>query len=107
MAKEELLEMRGRVVELLPNAMFRVQLENDHEILGHTAGKMRKNRIRNAARRAEVGEVYTTSGSECVFAPTPNPGARVARRSRMGGGGRGDADCQRAGVMARWQMWSV
>jgi translation initiation factor IF-1 len=46
MAKEELLEMRGVVVELLPNAMFRVRLENDHEILGHTAGKMRKNRIR-------------------------------------------------------------
>src|SRR5688500_7160119 len=46
MAKEELLEMRGRVVELLPNAMFRVELENGHEILGHTAGKMRKNRIR-------------------------------------------------------------
>lgn len=46
LAKEELLEMRGRVVELLPNAMFRVRLENDHEILGHTAGKMRKNRIR-------------------------------------------------------------
>lgn len=44
--KEELLEMRGQVVELLPNAMFRVRLENDHEILGHTAGKMRKNRIR-------------------------------------------------------------
>src|SRR4030095_8200715 len=46
MAKEELLEMRGQVVELLPNAMFRVKLENGHEILGHTAGKMRKNRIR-------------------------------------------------------------
>ena len=46
MAKEELIEMRGTVVELLPNAMFRVRLENDHEILGHTAGKMRKNRIR-------------------------------------------------------------
>ena len=46
MAKEELLEMKGMVVELLPNAMFRVRLENDHEILGHTAGKMRKNRIR-------------------------------------------------------------
>jgi translation initiation factor IF-1 len=46
MAKEELLEMRGSVMELLPNAMFRVKLENDHEILGHTAGKMRKNRIR-------------------------------------------------------------
>ena len=36
----------GQVVELLPNAMFRVKLENNHEILGHTAGKMRKNRIR-------------------------------------------------------------
>jgi translation initiation factor IF-1 len=46
MAKEELLEMRGTVMELLPNAMFRVKLENDHEVLGHTAGKMRKNRIR-------------------------------------------------------------
>jgi translation initiation factor IF-1 len=46
LAKEELLEMRGQVVELLPNAMFRVKLENDHEVLGHTAGKMRKNRIR-------------------------------------------------------------
>ncbi len=47
MAKEELLEMRGKVVELLPNAMFRVELENGHEILGHTAGKMRKFRIRS------------------------------------------------------------
>jgi translation initiation factor IF-1 len=46
MAKEELLEMRGKVVELLPNAMFRVELENGHKIIGHTAGKMRKNRIR-------------------------------------------------------------
>ena len=46
MAKEELLEMKGLVRELLPNAMFRVELENGHEILGHTAGKMRKNRIR-------------------------------------------------------------
>ncbi len=46
MAKEETFEIRGQVVELLPNAMFRVKLENDHEVLGHTAGKMRKNRIR-------------------------------------------------------------
>ena len=46
MAKEELLEIRGKVTELLPNAMFRVELENGHEVLGHTAGKMRKNRIR-------------------------------------------------------------
>ena len=46
MAKEELIEFKGVVTEVLPNAMFRVELENGHEILGHTAGKMRKNRIR-------------------------------------------------------------
>ena len=46
MAKEELLEFPGTVLELLPNATFKVKLENDHEIIAHTAGKMRKNRIR-------------------------------------------------------------
>ena len=46
MAKEELLEFAGTVMELLPNATFRIELENGHEIIGHTAGKMRKNRIR-------------------------------------------------------------
>jgi translation initiation factor IF-1 len=46
MSKEELLEFTGTVIEKLPNAMFRVQLENGHEILAHTAGKMRKFRIR-------------------------------------------------------------
>lgn len=49
MAKEELLEFQGTVEELLPNATFRVKLENGHEIIAHTAGKMRKNRIRVAA----------------------------------------------------------
>ncbi len=46
MAKEELIEFSGTVTEVLPNAMFRVQLENDHKILAHTSGRMRKNRIR-------------------------------------------------------------
>ncbi len=46
MPKEELLEFNGLVLELLPNAMFRIKLENGHEILGHTSGRMRKNRIR-------------------------------------------------------------
>ena len=46
MAKEEVLEFPGVVTERLPNAMFRVKLDNDHEILAHTAGKMRKHRIR-------------------------------------------------------------
>ncbi len=46
MAKEDALEFPGIVTELLPNAMFRVKLDNDHEVLAHTSGKMRKNRIR-------------------------------------------------------------
>ena len=46
MAKEGVIEFSGIVEELLPNAMFRVKLDNDHEVLAHTSGKMRKNRIR-------------------------------------------------------------
>lgn len=46
MAKEELIEFAGTVMELLPNATFRIKLENDHIIIGHTSGRMRKNRIR-------------------------------------------------------------
>tara|TARA_B100000035_G_C20795216_1_gene462963 strand:+ start:421 stop:639 length:219 start_codon:yes stop_codon:yes gene_type:complete len=46
MAKDELMEFQGTVKELLPNAMFRVLLDNEHEIIAHTAGKMRKFRIR-------------------------------------------------------------
>ena len=46
MPKERLIEFQGVVLELLPNAMFKVKLENNHEILAHSSGKMRKNRIR-------------------------------------------------------------
>ncbi|MEM7070932.1 MAG: translation initiation factor IF-1 [Pseudomonadota bacterium] len=46
MPKEDIIEMPATVLEKLPNAMFRVRLENDHEIIAHTAGKMRKFRIR-------------------------------------------------------------
>jgi len=46
MAKEELIQFAGVVLELLPDAMFRVKLENDHIIIAYTSGKMRKNRIR-------------------------------------------------------------
>ena len=46
MTKQDFLEFKGKVTELLPNAMFRVKLENNHEVLAHTAGKLRKNRIR-------------------------------------------------------------
>ena len=46
MSKQDLLEFKGKVTDLLPNAMFRVQLENGHIVTAHTAGKLRKNRIR-------------------------------------------------------------
>lgn len=46
MSKEELLEFEGTILELLPNATFRVELENGHMVLAHTSGRMRKNRIR-------------------------------------------------------------
>ena len=42
LAKQDFLEFRGKVTEILPNAMFRVKLENNHEVLAHTAGKLRK-----------------------------------------------------------------
>ncbi|MGM0420134.1 MAG: translation initiation factor IF-1 [Bacillota bacterium] len=46
MAKEEPIEVQGTVVEPLPNAMFRVELENGHKVLAHVSGKMRMNYIR-------------------------------------------------------------
>ena len=46
MAKENTLEFSGEVIELLKNAMFRVKLTNGHTIICHSAGKIRKNRIR-------------------------------------------------------------
>ena len=46
MAKEELIETEGKILEALPNAMFKVQLENGHVVLAHVSGKMRMNFIR-------------------------------------------------------------
>ena len=46
MAKQGLIEVDGIIVEALSNAMFRVQLENKHEVIAHISGKMRKNYIR-------------------------------------------------------------
>jgi len=46
MAKEESIEMDGKVLEVLPNTMFRVELENGHVVTAHISGKMRKHYIR-------------------------------------------------------------
>ena len=46
MSKQDVIEVEGKVLEALPNAMFKVKLENGHEILAHISGKIRKNFIR-------------------------------------------------------------
>ena len=46
MAKDDVIEFEGTVAETLPNTMFRVRLENGHEIIAHISGRMRKNYIR-------------------------------------------------------------
>jgi len=46
MAKDDVIQMEGRVLESLPNTTFKIQLENGHVVLGHISGKMRKNYIR-------------------------------------------------------------
>lgn len=46
MAKEDVIQVEGTVIEPLPNAMFRVELENGHKVLAHISGKMRKHFIR-------------------------------------------------------------
>ncbi len=59
MAKEELIEMRGTVTEALPDSRFRVTLENGHELVAYTAGKMRKHHIRILAGDAVSLELST------------------------------------------------
>ncbi|MCB1646838.1 MAG: translation initiation factor IF-1 [Pseudomonadales bacterium] len=46
MAKEDQIQMTGTVIDTLPNTMFKVELENGHEIIAHISGKMRKNYIK-------------------------------------------------------------
>ncbi len=69
MAKEDLLEFDGTVVELLPDARFRVKLENGHEMLAYTAGTMTKNRIRTLVGDRVTVEMtpYDLTKSRIVF----------------------------------------
>lgn len=69
MAKEELIEFKGVITEMLPNAMFRITLENEHVILGHMSGKMRKNRIRVLQGDTVIVEMtpYDLSKGRIIF----------------------------------------
>jgi translation initiation factor IF-1 len=69
MAKEQLLEFEGVVVEILPEARFRVRLTNEHEIIAYTAGRMKKNRIRSLTGDKVTVEMspYDLSKGRVIF----------------------------------------
>jgi translation initiation factor IF-1 len=69
MTKEDLVEFNGTVLEVLSNAMYKVKLENGHEIIAYTAGRMKKNRIRVLAGDKVTVEItpYDLSKGRIVF----------------------------------------
>jgi translation initiation factor IF-1 len=69
MAKEELLEFEGKVTEILPDARYRVELENGHQLIAYTAGRMKKNRIKTLAGDRVTVEVspYDLEKGRLIF----------------------------------------
>ena len=69
MAKEELITFEGLVTEILPDARYRVQLDNGHQLVVYTAGKMKKNRIRTLAGDRVTVEVspYDLEKGRLIF----------------------------------------
>ncbi len=90
MAKEELLEFEGVVIDVLPDARYRVRLTNDHELIAYTAGRMKKNRIRTLAGDRVTVEVspYDLDKGRLVFRhkentdQAPNRPQRTFRKRR-------------------------
>ena len=74
MAKEELIEMNGRVAEILPDSRYRVVLDNGHELVAYTGGKMRKNHIRIIAGDLVSLEMspYDLTKGRIMFRHLPN-----------------------------------
>lgn len=93
MAKEEMVEFEGLVLEVLPDARFRVQLDAGPVIIAYTAGKMKKNRIKTLAGDRVTVEMspYDLEKGRLIFrhkdqrpgsAPPPPPGSRPQFRRR-------------------------
>jgi translation initiation factor IF-1 len=80
MAKEELIEMHGTVSEVLPDARYRVTLENGHALVAYSAGKMRKCRIRIIAGDAVTLEMSPYDLDKARITFRHNPGPRPASR---------------------------
>ena len=88
-AKEELLEMQGIVLEVLPDSRFLVKLENEHTVIAYTAGKMRKHSIRILAGDNVTVELspYDLSKGRINFRHLENRSApQRAQRQTIGGG---------------------
>jgi translation initiation factor IF-1 len=86
MAKEELLEFEGLVTEILPDARFRVTLDNGHQLIVYTAGRMKKNRIRTLAGDRVIVEVspYDLEKGRLVFRHKDSGSApRPAQRNQQ------------------------
>jgi len=75
--KEELMEFDGLVLEALPDARFRVQLDNGHELVAYTAGRMKKNRIKTLAGDRVIVEVspYDLEKGRLIFRHEDTGGA--------------------------------
>lgn len=87
MAKEELIEMQGSVTEVLPDSRFRVTLENGHQLIAYSGGKMRKHRIKVLAGDRVTLEMspYDLNKGRITFRHIENRsggGAAVQRRRR-------------------------
>jgi translation initiation factor IF-1 len=84
MAKEELLEMNGVVVEVLPDARYRVTLDNGHDLVAYSAGKMRKHHIRIIAGDKVSLELspYDLSKGRITFRHIENRGPAPAAPRR-------------------------
>jgi translation initiation factor IF-1 len=84
-SKEDFIEFEGVITELLPEGRFRVRLENDHIILAHTAGRMRRNRIRSLVGDKVTVEMtpYDLSKGRIIFRhKTEGAGPRPAGAPR-------------------------
>ncbi len=87
MAKEELIEMNGVVEEVLPDSRFRVLLENGHQLVAYTAGKMRKHHIRILAGDKVTMELspYDLSKGRITFRHIERRAPAAPRRTRYSG----------------------
>ncbi len=87
MAKEELITFEGLVVEILPDARYRVKLENGHEVIAYTAGKMKKNRIKTLAGDRVTVEMspYDLEKGRLIFRHKDDRGPTGARPPQRSG----------------------